>query len=723
MRLKKLVIKNFRSYYGENEFDFNDGLTLIIGDNGDGKTTFFEALEWLFNLSTDSVSSSKISEMKKSELAIGNSDKVSITLYFEHDGDKIINKEFTFNKLENGLIQTSDYKFEGWVVIGSEREITDGKMLLKRCFDTYIQRYSLFKGEDNLNVFNDETALKTLVEQFSDIKQFNKYVEVTTDIGEKAEKLYEKDQRNDKKISQQAKSLRLQLEKVEIEIGELKSDLINQQDTLNTFAMRIGDLEKYQEQSSRFHEITERLEALETKKLKIRALISRNLNLSLLDEKWILCLFSDILTEFRQKIASVSKEKRKLETDYIAEESRKEGVKQMAENLHRLELPNGAAPLDWFVPNLETMQEMLDEEVCKVCGRFMPKGSEPYNFMQQRIEEAKKRTDKENPSKQEIKPLFTNFYIEKLHNLSISLSGDKAQEVAQLTTEIKDWLDLVSLRKQELQKIDNQISDAEDERNRLLIISGKSAGFFDKNFADVKGMFEQKQRAGEKVVQYTERLKQKEEQRKLIKAEIDKLNPSNSTGTLHKRISIILDKINQGFVNARRINMVNFLNQLQENTNFYMRKLNGSDFHGVVKISRKPNDSARIDLYSSNDSHVENPSGSQNTTMYMSVLFAISDLTSLKRENNYPLIFDAPTSSFGSEKEELFYNTIDGLENKQCIIVTKDLLVRDSISGSLKIDENKLNMLSCGVYRIKKQRDGFDQDNIATVRTSVEKIK
>ncbi|MFR5965878.1 MAG: AAA family ATPase [Alistipes putredinis] len=41
MRIKSIDIKNFRSYYGENNhFEFSDGLTLILGDNGDGKTTF-----------------------------------------------------------------------------------------------------------------------------------------------------------------------------------------------------------------------------------------------------------------------------------------------------------------------------------------------------------------------------------------------------------------------------------------------------------------------------------------------------------------------------------------------------------------------------------------------------------------------------------------------------------------------------------------------------------
>ena len=33
MIIKKIVITNFRSYYGENTFELSKGLTLIIGGN------------------------------------------------------------------------------------------------------------------------------------------------------------------------------------------------------------------------------------------------------------------------------------------------------------------------------------------------------------------------------------------------------------------------------------------------------------------------------------------------------------------------------------------------------------------------------------------------------------------------------------------------------------------------------------------------------------------
>ena len=76
MILKSMNIKNFRSYYGDNTFEFSQGLTLIIGDNGDGKTTFFEALEWLFDTATENKSATNISEKRKSEMEVGDIDEV-----------------------------------------------------------------------------------------------------------------------------------------------------------------------------------------------------------------------------------------------------------------------------------------------------------------------------------------------------------------------------------------------------------------------------------------------------------------------------------------------------------------------------------------------------------------------------------------------------------------------------------------------------------------------
>ena len=48
MKLKRLILENFRGYYERTEIDFDD-LTAFIGKNNVGKSTILEALDVFFN--------------------------------------------------------------------------------------------------------------------------------------------------------------------------------------------------------------------------------------------------------------------------------------------------------------------------------------------------------------------------------------------------------------------------------------------------------------------------------------------------------------------------------------------------------------------------------------------------------------------------------------------------------------------------------------------------
>ena len=121
MIIKEVRIKNFRSYYGDNNhFEFSDGLTLILGDNGDGKTTFFEALQWLLDTTIDRGSMDNVSEMRKSKLEIGESDEVSVYMLFEHDGEKSVEKSFTFERTGNDTYKPSNLTYRGYETRGTE---------------------------------------------------------------------------------------------------------------------------------------------------------------------------------------------------------------------------------------------------------------------------------------------------------------------------------------------------------------------------------------------------------------------------------------------------------------------------------------------------------------------------------------------------------------------------------------------------------------------------
>lgn len=724
MKLNKIIIKNFRSYYGENCFELSDGLTLVIGDNGDGKTTFFEALEWLFDTSKDNKSESNISEMRKAEMGIGDSDEVSVTMTFDHRGEKEICKKFIFEKDTNGSVRTRDFSFVGYEIVGAERYKRDGKILLESCFDTVIRRYCLFKGERELNVFDNNTALKTLFDTFSGIKQFDNLVELTTYFEQQSDNLVIKELKKDKKQEEVIKRLEYELSKVQSDISDVRHDISIKEKAVSDYETRLRVLEENQDACEKLQDINARIEQKKIEQRRLMGYINLDYNAMLLDDMWILRAFPSILSEYQKKVSSLSREKRKLqkaEDERIAiEKGKQEAIKEIQK------LANDATPLPWNLPDKETMQEMIDDEICKVCGRPAEKGSDAYNFMVNKLNEYLDHIRKESESAQQqealVKPLFENTYINELHTRSIQLSGDTEQELMGLATAIADRLSFVQSRKQDLERVNKDLTEAEDAKMQLLIQTPDlTEEMLIKNFKDFKGLSDSSKRASLDLQELNHELEVLEAQKQELKERQNQIVPSNGIVRVYQKVHITLERIMKAFEAAKNRNVEEFIQTLEEQANIYLKKLNADDFRGVIKIKRTADGSARINLYSSNDTLIANPGGAQKTTMYMSVLFAISKITTLKRDEDYPLIFDAPTSSFGEFKEDIFYNIIDNID-KQCVIFTKDLLRYDRDTEKRELDFDKINQLSCSVYRIQKA-PGYDEEDLSTIRTITERIK
>lgn len=216
MILKELEIKNFRSYYGnESRFEFNpQGLTLVIGDNGDGKTTFFEALEWLFDTTglREKDEINNVSEMRKSQMIVGDEDEVRVSIKFDHEGEKELTKAFTFRKCDVNRVEIIHREFYGFRFNGVEREQVDGKQILNSCFDAEIRRYSMFKGETQLDIFHEDSeALKRLLKTFSDITRLDKFAELTGNLKELAGKAHASELKKDRRTATEANRLEREL--------------------------------------------------------------------------------------------------------------------------------------------------------------------------------------------------------------------------------------------------------------------------------------------------------------------------------------------------------------------------------------------------------------------------------------------------------------------------------------------------------------------------------
>lgn len=731
MIIKEIIIKNFRSYYGENNrFEFSDGLTLILGDNGDGKTTFFEALQWLFNTSLDNGNIENVSEMRKSELAVGEQDEVSVFMSFEHDGVKSVEKSFVFERTSDSSFRVGKTNYVGYEDTDSGREKVSGKILINRCYDAFIQRFSMFKGESELNVFDNSSALKELVDKFSDIRDFDQLVEFSNKFEENSKAAYLKEMKSDEKVSKEAKSLELKIQHVSENISQKKTEIKEKQASVDYYTSTLKELEQNQETSERYKEIEDRRKTQQDKKTKIMSQIAMiDYNHALLDKFWILAPYLKILQDFKQKCSTFSKEKRKQEREFDCQQAEAIGKLKAVKEIQG-SLINGSTELPWYLPDQETMEEMIHDHICKVCGRPAPEGSEAYEFMIHKLEDYKKHVEakiqKELATKEiEEKILFKNKHIENLHSLSISLSGNNESEISNIAVEIDERLQFVARLREDLKSVEAKLQDIMDEKSRLLIQAGNvSEAVLEKNFNDIKGLFEQKGRAELRLSELNSELSVLNTQMNGLKQELDDLNPSGGQVKVLRDVHRALEEISKAFASAKESNLRRFLNELSEKANEYLEILSADDFHGVIRLIQTADDSTEIKLFSCNDpssadfsktTEITKPSGSQKTEMYISVLFAISDFTKEKRDEDYPLIFDAATSSFGDAKEDEFYNVIDGLD-KQCIIVTKDFMTKGVVRT------NDIEKLSCPVYRIKKA-EGFDKNNMATIRTTVKKLK
>ncbi|PIV17942.1 MAG: hypothetical protein COS42_02875 [Flavobacteriales bacterium CG03_land_8_20_14_0_80_35_15] len=711
MIIKEITIENFRSYYGINTIKFNDGLMIFIGDNGDGKTTFFEALEWLFDTSRQNMDSRLISEKKISELIEFESEIISVSMTFEHDGEKIIEKSFAFTKSANNEIKTSDFQFKGFENEGSERLPIQGGRLLDRCFEAAIRKYCLFKGEENLNVFNNPDALNYLIETFSNIRQFEPYYtgednnQGFTDFAEyQSRKAFEKAMKSDKQNSQQEKEISSKLDSLRRKQSDIKQRLRSNRENATNYSTKLNKIENSKEASELLRDINDRLKSFNDKKNQIEKHINEDYSINLLDDMWILCGFSNVFEEFQQKVSTFSKTKRKLER----EEDKLKGKQELAK-----EIAEGIIPLSPNVPDKISMLEMIKDEFCKVCGREAEEGSEAYKFMVNKLDDLIK--SQQPIEKNEEKPLFPNNFLKELEQKSNNLEYNQ-NEINSLINTIRDTIEFNEARRSDANKIQESIEIEEENKKKILSQNdGLTEEQLQNAYENIKNWWDYRSQAEKQVV-----LLEKEENE--IEKELEKYQEQynnlakGSVADTSRKIHSALEKIKNAFKNAKDKNTLDFLKHLEDKANQYLVRLNVDGFYGIIRIIKTPDGSARIALQDKNDTLISSPNQALKTTMFMSVLFAVSDLTALKRENDYPLLFDAPTSSFSPQKESDFFNIISDI-NKQCIIFTKSFLTESGV-----LDNKKIEALNCTIYRIEKQRP-FNNLDISTIQTKLTLIK
>jgi len=151
LHINSITIRNFRPYYGVKKFDFGseNGLSVIFGDNGIGKSSLIRALKFVLYDEFDNDSEFKI----KNELNIIAWEEQSYDMYvaldFDYNDDKYILKR---SKTMNTMLSEpkNDGDFIGSITLNKNGRIQSNdetERLLKNIIPKKISEYILFEGE------------------------------------------------------------------------------------------------------------------------------------------------------------------------------------------------------------------------------------------------------------------------------------------------------------------------------------------------------------------------------------------------------------------------------------------------------------------------------------------------------------------------------------------------------------------------------------------------
>ena len=708
MIILKIEIENFRSYYKQNTFELTNGLNLIIGSNGDGKTTFYEALEWLFRTDgTNKMDTKFISKKRIEELFANESDDVRVAMTYEHKGKtKSLEKMFNFTKSFDGEVSTSNYSFNLIENNGVERIVKDG---IRFDYDlpSEIRKYTMFKGESDLDVFQNSNALKMLVETFSDVKDFEAYFAFMEYATKKADQARDNAQKLDKKNTDRIKQLNRTIEFETGTLSDIEREIKNKENEAVNFDSLLKSIEQSKEASKLLIAVNRRIETLSQKRSQMQARIDENYTINLLDDMWILMGFADIAEEYSSKVSEVDKKRRKLEQNYLFTAGQEKAIKKMQTDF---------VPLPVHIPGQKVMQEMLDEEVCKICGRPAKKHSEAWEFMLHRLEEYQESL--KVPEDEEIAPYYMNNYIVELQKRDTTLN-DNLSEITKLRHKIQEAIAFNNRMHDEVKKIDANLNVEFEQKKRILAqTDGLTEEQLLANYENISNWVDQKNKA-ENRIDFLKR--QRAQHRAALDEAQDALSKlaEGTSAAIFAKTALIIRQISEAFKSAKETNKKRLLHAIEDESNVFLEKLNSNDFKGTIRILEKANGQGEAVLMNNDNTRIFTPNTALRTTYLMSVLFAIGKLSSERDKTEFPLLFDAPTSSFTDAKESEFFNVISKLK-KQVVIVTKSFLKESN--GEAVLDRVKIDEVNGSVFRIEKKKP-FDDKKLGTIQTIISKIK
>ena len=693
MEFKSIIIKNFLSYFDENEIEFSDTTTIFIGQNNTGKSKIFDAINfalyeriWITDkgengawINSDKEIATFILNNHKKNIAIKENEEnidVSVTLVMD-DGNSFITVErvYLYRKTESGY----EYKTKNFSLTVSDpitgnistymgQEATDK---LNMYFSPSIKDYFLFQGEASSKIMQLQKGgnFSRAVHEIARLSVFE-------DAKELAEQ-YTKHVRNI--IARKRNKNKEQREAQE----ELQFTIEQKQDMLSSYVEKKADADRdiaeYSAQLEHFEEKLSKLKEFEDW-FKQKKQIEENKK------------------NIERELKNANSEKTEIAEDAVFYKVR-EKVNSFSDFYSKLEKKGEVPPSI----NADEIRKALKVFRCSICGTALTEGSEARAFAEARL--PKCDTDRLGSYLRELNTTMGN-EAEDINRIPDKLADiisskrrldEKRESLRKQDEEVKSLLaqiELDSSNSEEKVREADEIRDKVSNYTNLLEKAKRASGNHEGSISVIK----------------SDILRLQHELNSLI-VEDDDIDESDKIKNVYaEKLNVAMDKLYQVAHDTA-------YNQVQEKANEYYQEMTQENA-GIVGKVVIDTDTSEIYTVDEKGTRIRNINQGNRISIQLAVIAGILTVAQDQFNQQYPFVTDAPVSALGGDnKLSTIKSMIDAFE--QSIIIIKD----DTSSKNKTNDEIRDLIAKSNDVRIAYELSLSKTDSVSDQYTVVTKIK
>ncbi|MCL3779510.1 hypothetical protein EMN47_03815 [Prolixibacteraceae bacterium JC049] len=703
MIIKSIAIENFQCYSGpkeNNTFEFRDGLNVIIGDNGSGKSKLYDAFFWvlydkIFNSSTrdleptSHVGINLLSDSAKFNCELNQSVTATIQLILE---DKKSNSQYP-----DGYLLQRSFKIKrvkeledfndpnAWEVASKSITTAEKKDILNfkplhgddsfskivdKLLPTAMKPYLWFQGEqvDSLIDFKKEDSLTEAINILSDISHYDFLIEVSEKVFNQASGAYKTELIRNSKLSKNANDLQKRQEELENNIKKAEKDLEQIQEQLLYAKENKDELLGKIEDAKELEKLKVEIETSKNKVNRVKNRLEnarKNFNSNLFSKKWLLRNAAPYLDQFESLLKEYYEKRENQKIDYKIELQQEEARKNR--------LPEN-------VPNKVYLGEMLKEKQCFLCDRSFEEGDHAHQYITSILEKAKSNRVRysdflQNDLKKNFDALYTT--ASYLRNHDIGTVDQSIQNELERINEIEDQQQIAI----------EEYKTIQDKLNHLLATTKVDKDESNKIINLFNQLDSSKDHFKEQEIHTKNRLEENKAELKKVLADLkESLGADINQGiALRKEITEAFAELSKS---TRNMVYGEQIKRIEEEANKHFQKMTeeNSSVRGRIILEKRGKsympknvDENGVELTSINDSNI-----------ILIKLATIMAIVSAKGVTGlHPMISDAPTSKFSDNYTMGFCKTINKVF-KQSIIISYDFYQNLELRNRLLNEVNGL---------------------------------